>query len=100
MNWNDCLSPEGVAQLKCLEVVFANTLQVITGLAGLALFVMLIIGGIKYLTSGGDPKASEGAKNTMTYALIGIVLMGLAYLIFNILQNFTGVDFLKFDIPE
>src|SRR3989338_2087783 len=99
MKWDDCLI-DGVPQLKCLEIVFANTLQVITGLAGLALFIMLIIGGIKYLTSGGDPKASESAKNTMTYALLGIILMGLAYLIFNILQNFTGVNFLKFDIPD
>lgn len=99
MKWDSCLIGD-VAQLKCLEIVFANVLTAITSLAGIALFVMFIIGGFKYLTSGGDPKASEGAKNTMTYAFMGMALMGLAYLIFTILENFTGVKFLIFKIPE
>lgn len=97
MDWgNDCID---VAQLKCLEAVFANILTAITSLAGIALFIMLLIGGFRYLTSGGDPKAAEGAKNTMTYALLGMVLMGVAFIVFNIISQFTGVDILRFRIP-
>ncbi len=101
-SWDKCLDPiNQVPTLKCLEIVFANILTAVTSLAGIALFVMLVIGGFKYLTSGGDPKAAEGAKNTMTFALIGMALIGLAFLVFNLISNFTGVpDILKFRIPD
>lgn len=86
--------------IKCFEAVFANVLRAITSLAGIALFIMLVVGGFRYLISGGDQKAAEGAKNTMTYAIIGMVLIGLAYLIFNIIGKFTGTDVLHFRIPD
>lgn len=37
--------------------------------------IYLIIGGIKYATSGGDPKAAAAAKDTVTHALIGAVIV-------------------------
>ena len=103
MDWGYCVESHNgvnVATLKCLEAVFRNVLLSITGLAGIALFIMLATGGFKYLTSGGDPKAAESAKNTMTFALVGVGLMGLAYIIFTIIGKFTGVEgLLNFQIP-
>lgn len=89
-----------VPTFKCLEVVFANILKVAVSLAVLALFIMLVIGGFKYLTSGGDQKAATSAQQTMTHAVAGIVLMVLAFLIFRLIENFTGVNITKFVIPE
>lgn len=104
MNWDTCVETHGtvqVATLQCLEAVFANVLISITGLAGIALFVMLSIGGFRYLTSGGDPKAAESAKHTMTYALLGMGLMGIAYVVFVLIGNFTGVEgLMNFEIPQ
>lgn len=88
-----------VPTFKCLEAVFSNILTVAISLAGLALFVMLVMGGFKFLTSGGDPKATGQAKQTMTYAVIGIALMALAFLIFRLIEVFTGVNVTKFEIP-
>lgn len=88
-----------VPKIQCLEVVFANVVSVALALAGLALFAMLIIGGFKYLTSGGDPKAAEQAKNTLTYAILGLVIMVVAYLIMRFLENLTGLTLTKFVIP-
>ena len=88
-----------VPTFKCLEVVFSNLLTVIVSLAVLALFVMLVIGGFKYLTSGGDPKMAGSAKQTITFALIVILLMVVALLIFRIIEAFTGVNLTKFNIP-
>jgi len=101
--WGDCVKKIGdveVPTLKCLEVVFANILSMVLSLAALALFVMFIIGGFKFLTSGGDPKATASAKQTMTYAIAGIGLMVLAYLIFRIIEVFTGVKVTIFKIPD
>ncbi len=90
-----------VATIQGFECVFRNVVSVAVTLAGLAIFVMLIIGGFKYLTSGGDPKAQEQAKNTMTYAVLGLVLIIAAYLILNFISVFTGIDALKtFTIPK
>lgn len=94
------LDPQ-VATIQGFECVFRNVVSVVTVLAGLALFIMLLMGGLKYLTSGGDPKAQEQAKNTLTYAILGMVLIVAAYLILNFISTFTGIEALKtFTIPK
>lgn len=105
-DWKDypgCIKEIGgveVPTFKCFEVIFSNILTVAVSLAVLALFVMLIIGGFKFLTSSGDPKATGSAKQTMTYAIAGIGLMAIAFLIFRLIEYFTGVDITTFTIPE
>lgn len=101
-NWSSCTINVGgvdIPTFKCLEVVFGRILNIAVGLAVLALFVMLIVGGFKFLTSGGDQKATASAQQTMTFAIAGIGLMVLAYLIFRIIEVFTGVTLTKFVIP-
>lgn len=87
-----------VAKLSDLEKIFENVVSVLLALGGFALLIMLLIGGFKYLTSGGDPKAVEGAKNTLTYAIGGVVLLAASYLILKLIENFTGVPVTKFRI--
>ena len=79
-----------VPTLKCLEAVYAQILRIVISLGLLALLVMLTVGGFKYLTSGADPKAAVSAKQTMTYAVTGIALMAIAYLIFKIIEFYIG----------
>ena len=50
---------------------------------GIVTVVMLIVGGVKYATSAGDAKAVTDAKNTILYALIGLVIVILSYAIVN-----------------
>lgn len=88
-----------VPTLKCLEGVYKQILTVVVSLGILALFVMLVIGGFKYLTAAGDPKAATSAKQTMTYAVIGLGLMAISFLIFRIIEFYTGVNITIFRIP-
>lgn len=55
-----------------------NILSLIT--AVIAVF-MLIIGGLKYITSSGDSGSTASARNTIIYALVGLVIVALAQLI-------------------
>ncbi len=89
---------EDVPKLQDLEMVFGKVVQAILGLAGIALFIMLIMGGFKYLTSGGDPKAVEEAKKTLTYAIGGIALIVLSFLILKFIEVFTGAPVTQFKI--
>lgn len=88
-----------IPTFKCLEAIFSRILLIAMSLALLALFVMLVIGGFKYLTSGGDPKATAAGQQTMTFAFAGIILMAAALVIFRIIHAFTGVNVLDFTIP-
>jgi len=87
-----------VATLKGFECVFANILNVVIRLAGLALLVMLFMGGFKYLTAGGDPKKTQAAQQTITYAFLGLAAIIGAWFIFLLIKTFTGINVLEFNI--
>ncbi len=63
--------------------VFKQITNVILYIVGIIAVIMLIIGGIKYVVSGGDSKKVTDAKNTVLYAIIGLVISFLAYAIVN-----------------
>jgi hypothetical protein len=79
-----------VATLKGLEGIFQNTLSVVLGIAGIALFITLVMGGFQYMTAGGDPKKVAAAWTTLTYAVVGMILVASSYLILVFIQEFTG----------
>ncbi len=86
------------ATLQDLETVFGNLVTTLLALGGIVLFLMLLSGGFKYLTSGGDPKATEAAQKTLTYAIGGMVLLAGSYIILKIIENFTGANVTNFVI--
>ncbi len=65
--------------------VFQTVANILLLLIGAVAVIMLIIGGFRYVVSGGDSNAVEGAKNTILYAVIGIVVAFLAYAAINFL---------------
>lgn len=87
-----------VATIADLGGIFANIVQDLVGLAGIALFVMLLVGGFKYITSGGDPKAVDAAQKTITYAIMGLVAILVSYLILVLIKLITGVDVTTFNV--
>ncbi len=89
---------DGVATIQGLEGLFSNVVSVILGFGGIVLFILLLVGGFNYLTSGGDPKKIEGAKATLTYAIIGIVVLVLAFLILRLIETLTGAKVTEFQI--
>ena len=86
------------AELSQLETDFESVGTSLLALGGIVLFLMLLTGGFKYLTSGGDAKAVEGAQKTLTYAIGGLVLLAGSYMLLNIIAQFTGADVTNFTI--
>lgn len=97
---SQCLEQGDVATIKCLEPLFKNVVSSLVALAGVTLFVILIIGGYNFLFSGGDQKKLEKARGTITNAIIGIVVIVVAYLILAFIKEFTGVDVTLFNIIQ
>lgn len=69
-------------------------------IAGLAFFFILVIGGIKWILSGGDKAHTEGARNQITSALVGLVIVFSAWAIVQLIDTFFGVNILKLDLPS
>lgn len=70
--------------------VFRTITNVLLFIIGAIAVIMLIIGGIRYVTSGGDSAAVTSAKNTILYAVVGIVVAILAYAVVNfVITSFT-----------
>lgn len=80
------------AQLSQLELVFEKAVSSLLALGGVTLFIMLLVGGFKYLTAGSDGKAMEGAQKTLTYAIGGLVLLAGSYMLLRIIGEFTGTE--------
>ncbi|HJM04475.1 MAG TPA: pilin [Candidatus Saccharimonadaceae bacterium] len=66
-----------------VEQIVQTVINVLLFIVGLVSVVMIIISGIRYTTSGGDSGAVTGAKNTLLYSVIGLVVAFLAYAIVN-----------------
>ncbi len=76
--------------LNAFDNMFGSIVASALGFTAILLFIFLLYGGFKYITSGGDPKNLEVAKKTVSYALIGFVLAASAVLILVIIEEITG----------
>lgn len=80
------------AGLDEIAELVGNIISMVVGLSFIAMLVLLIWAGIKYLTSGGEPKAVQTAHQIVTWALLGILFMAIAWLILQLVAGFTGIN--------
>lgn len=60
-------------------------------LVGIIGFLFFLWSGFQFLMSKGDPKAVEGAKQRLTYATVGLIVVFLAYTLTQFFLNFVGL---------
>lgn len=83
----DCGS--GDAGTKLTSVI-KTVVNLLAWMVGVAAVIMIILAGFKYITSGGDSAKVSSAKNTMVYALVGMVVAVLAqFLVHFVLDKFS-----------
>jgi len=78
-----------ITELGTLISAVVGTLLI---LSALITFIFLILGGIQWITSGGDKTAMEAARNKITHAIVGLVIVGSAWAIMALVQNFLGIS--------
>lgn len=67
--------------------VFSRITNTVLLIVGLISVIMLVYGGLRYILSGGDSKKVTDAKNTVLYAIIGLIISMLAYAIVHFVLN-------------
>ena len=77
-----CQSKGDQAEPLIKKVV--NTLLYVLGAIAV---IMIVVGGIRYTTSGGDASAIKGAKDTILYSVVGLIVAIMAYAIVNFVTS-------------
>jgi cytochrome bd-type quinol oxidase subunit 2 len=70
-----------------VESTIRTVINLLSLIVGVVAVIMIIIGGLKYITSAGDSANVSSAKNTILYAVIGLVIVALAQVIVRFVLN-------------
>ena len=72
--------------------VITTIINIMLFVIGIACVIMIVYGGIRYTISRGEPEAVKSAKNTILYAIVGLVIAILAYAIVNFVIGGIGAN--------
>ncbi len=70
-----------------INKVIHTIINLLSVLVGVVAVIMIIVGGLRYITSGGSDTSVTSAKNTILYAIIGLVIVALAQLLVRFVLN-------------
>jgi cytochrome bd-type quinol oxidase subunit 2 len=79
-----------VQNKEAVSSLVTRLTQIVIGVAGIVAVVMIILGGVLYLTSGGNEERRGNAKKTLTAAIVGLIITISAYSIVYIFTNLLG----------
>ena len=97
------IKPSGAwANLGSLTIgsIISGAITLILVGAALVFFFMLVIGGIQWMTAGGDKEKAAGARGQLTSALIGLTIVFVAWAIIQLINTLFGIDIFNLTIPS
>lgn len=90
--WSAAQSKIGLkTQFNSIGSIISALIPLILTAAGIGFLIYLIMGGFQFMTSRGDPKAAQAAQGKITTALIGFIIIFIAYWIVQIIANVFGL---------
>jgi len=76
----DCAGSTATAS-DSVNNIITTVINIFSLIVGVVAVIMIIVGGFRYITSGGDSGNVSGAKNTILFAIVGLVIVALAQII-------------------
>lgn len=77
---------------KKIGPVVVKFVDVAIVIGAIAVFLYLVLGGIEYITAGGDKVKTENAQKMITGAIMGLAILVLSWVIFGVIMRFLGID--------
>lgn len=90
------IATPNLGQRQTLGTIVSILVYYLLPLAGIVLLLFLLFAGFQFMTSGGDPKKVEQAKERLTSALVGFVIVFAAYWIVQIVGTVLGLGSTSF----
>ncbi|HVO86748.1 MAG TPA: pilin [Candidatus Binatia bacterium] len=81
---SSCANQNGAQQIND---ILRHIVNILSALVGVVAVIMIIFGGLRYVTSGGNDTSITSAKNTILYAIIGLIIVALAQIIVHFVLN-------------
>ncbi len=81
-----------IGNIGCLPYFLRNIVNAGFVLAAIIAVVLIILSGIKLLMSGGDPEKVASARRSLTFTIIGLVIVLLSFVIINLIARITGAQ--------
>lgn len=78
---------------EAINIILGNLVGLFFTAGALAFIVMFVWGAVQMILSGGDKEAIAKARSKITWAIVGVALLALSYLIFALLEYITGFKF-------
>lgn len=86
---------DGKAYLSTIELIISNVLTILTIVAGISFVLYFLLGGLSWITAGGQKDKVEKAKAMMTNGAIGLIIIVVSYSVVWIVGQAIGVDILN-----
>ena len=77
-------------------VWLGSIMHVVIVIGALACFGFIVLGAIEWITGEGDKNKTEGARNKITGAIIGLLVLSASIAIFNLVARFLGINAIRF----
>lgn len=96
--WGKCLFSDSklgvkeIATFDCAPIVLQNIINFLVGFAGIVAVFFVIWAGIQFVRSEGDKEKIINARKTLTYALVGLMFVGLSFMLLSLVSQFTGAQ--------
>lgn len=82
----------GITAAERVDQIVSQIIDILSLVVGVVAVVMIIIGGLRYVTSGGDSGNVTGAKNTILYAVVGLIVVALSQVIVRFVVDRATLD--------
>lgn len=96
---NPAIGSSVAAGRTALQTFLSNFIALAIGVGVAVFLIMLIWGGISFITAGGDKEAVARATKRITNALVGVILLLSVYVIIKLVGYVFGINVLNFSVP-
>jgi hypothetical protein len=91
---------EGGFKITDIGLLFTRVLNVALLISAILVFAYLVLGGVQWITSGGDKGKTDAARSKITAALVGLAIVASAYALMQVVAYFFGIDVFNPQIPK
>ena len=92
------VGPKFGSGVEFFQTFIPNLIEIGFVIGALIFFFVMIIGGIQWITSGGDKAAVEAARGKITNAIVGIIILFALFVILKVIGDFFGIEILELNL--